>query len=185
MAATVVVDATANLSTQEMTFDTSTQLTASSGANVDTSGTQSVPAVTSKTGSVSNPASSLTETDSVLKCYDCYEFFKDVWVSTRCQGNASSVPVATCLTDDHFCRVEHVTVKGVTVSITRECAGDCYYGCRHRGFGVTELRCSSCCNTSLCNTDAGTLPSVMLQSSALNVLRLIVCVALTLNLIVS
>ncbi|KAL8597653.1 hypothetical protein ACOMHN_031588 [Nucella lapillus] len=104
----------------------------------------------------------------VLKCYECSDTFKARWDPfTDCQLNVTAVPIATCLETDQYCKVERVTVKGTgaTISITRTCAGDCYYGCRIFGYGVSQLRCTSCCNDTLCNTDSGSSTPVLLLGS--------------------
>ncbi|XP_076458328.1 uncharacterized protein LOC143292042 [Babylonia areolata] len=100
-----------------------------------------------------------------LKCYDCLNTFKYRWDPyTPCQINATSVPVATCLITDRFCKVQRVTVKGITIKIARSCAGVCYYGCTFYSFGVTQLHCTSCCNQSLCNTGSGAPASVVVMA---------------------
>ncbi|XP_076457873.1 uncharacterized protein LOC143291718 [Babylonia areolata] len=102
----------------------------------------------------------------VLKCYDCSDTFRARWDPyTDCQLNVSAVPVATCLESDQYCKVERVSVKGTgaTISISRSCAGDCYYGCLLYGYGVSQMRCTTCCNHTLCNTDSGAAGAVLLR----------------------
>lgn len=49
-------------------------------------------------------------------------------------------------------QVERVTYKSMTVSIARGCTNECWHGCYASGFGLTKLKCTSCCPTSGCNT---------------------------------
>ncbi|XP_025081765.1 uncharacterized protein LOC112556715 isoform X2 [Pomacea canaliculata] len=96
-------------------------------------------------------------TNGLLHCYFCQDTFEKVYDPyTDCQTNVSNVPVDTCLDTNKFCMTQRTTVKGITVSISRSCTDECYYGCMFYDFGVTQFICTSCCNYSLCNTDAGT-----------------------------
>ena len=74
-------------------------------------------------------------------------------------------------------------MKGATISMTRGCADTCYYGCRLYGFGVTQLRCSSCCKGELCNVGSGAGDWVSWSRSwssvAWSVTRGLVCAMLT------
>ncbi|XP_067672012.1 uncharacterized protein [Haliotis asinina] len=92
-----------------------------------------------------------------LTCYDCSENTKDAnnyWDPfTPCQSNLSAVPLRHCHSTDKYCKVERVTVKGMTISISRDCTAECRYGCRASGYGVTKIRCISCCRENACNTD--------------------------------
>ncbi|XP_041363503.1 uncharacterized protein LOC121379100 [Gigantopelta aegis] len=88
-----------------------------------------------------------------LSCYDCSESFKVLWTPfTDCQSNLSNVPLAKCHYKDRYCKVERTSVKGMTISVARGCAEECFYGCRIEGFGVTQLKCTSCCRQPGCNT---------------------------------
>ena len=49
-------------------------------------------------------------------------------------------------------QVERVTYRYMTVSISRGCTRDCWHGCYASGFGLTKLKCTSCCTTPGCNT---------------------------------
>ncbi|XP_046360495.2 uncharacterized protein LOC124138025 [Haliotis rufescens] len=92
-----------------------------------------------------------------LTCYDCAENTKDsnnYWDPfTPCQSNLTAVPLRHCHATDKYCKVERVTVKGMTISINRDCTAECKYGCRAIGYGVTQIRCISCCRENACNTD--------------------------------
>ncbi|KAL5018250.1 hypothetical protein ScPMuIL_003972 [Solemya velum] len=92
-------------------------------------------------------------TPTILKCYDCSETSKNVFHPyTDCQLRPPNAPLRDCLSSDLYCMVERVTVKGMTVSIRRGCTQHCDYGCRYYGFGVSQYKCTSCCQKPGCNT---------------------------------
>ncbi|XP_045215394.1 uncharacterized protein LOC123565599 [Mercenaria mercenaria] len=87
-----------------------------------------------------------------LSCYDCTESFKYVWEPyTACQYYPQSTPLRPCLGVEMYCMVERVTYKSVTVSIKRSCTQECWHGCYASGFGLTKLKCTSCCLEPGCN----------------------------------
>lgn len=87
-----------------------------------------------------------------LSCYDCTESFKYVWEPyTACQYYPQSTPLRPCLGIERYCKVERITYKSVTVSITRSCTQKCWHGCYASGFGLTKLKCTSCCLEPGCN----------------------------------
>ncbi|XP_060565108.1 uncharacterized protein LOC132724257 [Ruditapes philippinarum] len=87
-----------------------------------------------------------------LSCYDCSESFKYIWEPyTACQYYPQSTPLRPCLGVERYCKVERVTYKSVTVSITRSCTQQCWHGCYASGFGLTKLKCTSCCLEAGCN----------------------------------
>ncbi|KAK3704047.1 hypothetical protein RRG08_049004 [Elysia crispata] len=89
---------------------------------------------------------------AALQCHECSEQFSTRWEPRACQLNVSLVPVRDCLSEQTYCVVERVTVKGIVTSISRNCGDDCLFGCVATGFGITSLTCTSCCNTDRCNT---------------------------------
>ena len=48
-------------------------------------------------------------------------------------------------------QVERLEAGGKLTEFARSCASECYPGCE---WGVTYIRCTSCCNTSRCNVDS-------------------------------
>ncbi|KAK6169344.1 hypothetical protein SNE40_020416 [Patella caerulea] len=98
-----------------------------------------------------------------LTCYDCFDSFKNFWDPfTPCQRNLSAVRLRQCHVQDRYCKVERISLKSITISISRGCVSECFYGCKAHGYGITQLRCTSCCQGYACNTDNG---SGMLHSS--------------------
>ena len=55
-------------------------------------------------------------------------------------------------------QVQKTSIMGMTTNIKRECADECYYGCRAKNFGITTMYCTTCCRTSGCNVDGGAAP---------------------------
>ena len=51
---------------------------------------------------------------------------------------------------DYF-QVEQVSYRDMTVSISRGCTDSCYHGCYAFGFGLTRVKCTSCCRSAGCN----------------------------------
>ena len=68
---------------------------------------------------------------------------------------------------------------GRTLTIERGCAltGKCRYGCKFNYYGVTHMRCTSCCKTPICNTDNS---SAMIKAIQLYVIVLLGVVRLSL-----
>ncbi|XP_061191224.1 uncharacterized protein LOC133199436 [Saccostrea echinata] len=87
-----------------------------------------------------------------LSCHKCEETFKQWDPYTICQIQPNNTPKIPCLKSEPYCMVERISVMGLTTSIKRECAAECYYGCRSKNFGVTTVSCTSCCQTPGCNT---------------------------------
>ena len=55
---------------------------------------------------------------------------------------------------DHFpflFQVERLQLHRSVLSIERTCVQECPYGCKFNGYGLTYMRCISCCNTYACN----------------------------------
>ncbi|XP_064595033.1 uncharacterized protein LOC135461739 [Liolophura sinensis] len=99
---------------------------------------------------------------SNLSCYQCMEsFHKKVWYPyTDCQRFPTRLHLRRCGFSDRYCKVERVEWNGYVVTMERGCTDLCYWGCRYEGFGITRLRCTSCCNQANgCNTDNGVLGS--------------------------
>lgn len=98
-----------------------------------------------------------------LSCHKCEENFKQQWDPyTVCQIQPNNTPLIPCLRTETYCMVERISIMGLTTSIKRECAAECYYGCRSKNFGVTTRSCTSCCQTTGCNT--GNAAEVIAQS---------------------
>ncbi|XP_074649377.1 uncharacterized protein LOC141904643 [Tubulanus polymorphus] len=89
-----------------------------------------------------------------LSCYTCKDAFKLKFnAKSECLFNLSDIDVIRCGKRDKYCKVERQEVQGVVINIERGCADKCYWGCRYNGFGLTYLRCTSCCNQAeKCNT---------------------------------
>ncbi|XP_078319400.1 uncharacterized protein LOC111121609 [Crassostrea virginica] len=87
-----------------------------------------------------------------LSCHKCEETFKQWDPYTVCQLQPNNTPLVPCLKSEEYCMVERTSIMGLTTSIKRECSTECYYGCRSKNFGVTTVSCTSCCQTTGCNT---------------------------------
>ncbi|XP_033739744.1 uncharacterized protein LOC117327030 [Pecten maximus] len=104
-------------------------------------------------------------TSQNLACYDCEDTFTDVWDPyTDCQVRLDRVDNKTCLESEEYCLVERITLKKMTISIKRSCAKECWYGCRAKGIGVTQVMCTSCCQEPNCNVGNNS-PSASFESS--------------------
>ncbi|KAL4231164.1 hypothetical protein ACF0H5_008746 [Mactra antiquata] len=113
--------------------------------------TTSAPTSTTSSTTTSG-VTTVAPSSTNLSCYDCSESFKYVWEPyTTCQYYPMNTPLRPCLDVERYCKIERVTYKSVTVSITRGCTKECWHGCYASGFGLTKLKCTSCCLTPGCN----------------------------------
>ncbi|XP_048764608.2 uncharacterized protein LOC125672403 [Ostrea edulis] len=101
---------------------------------------------------VSESATIYNEDIGNLSCHKCEDIFKQWDPYTVCQIQPNTTPLVPCLKSEVYCMVERISIMGLTTSIKRECATDCFYGCRSKNFGVTTDTCTSCCQTTGCNT---------------------------------
>ena len=54
-----------------------------------------------------------------------------------------------------FLQVVRTDILGWQVlSIERGCTSVCAYGCKFNGYGLTYMKCTSCCRNDACNTDS-------------------------------
>ncbi|XP_052069861.1 uncharacterized protein LOC127708781 [Mytilus californianus] len=101
--------------------------------------------------------------NTTLSCFDCEEIFEERWDPyTDCQVYPHNTPLRPCLDIEMYCMVEKVTIYGMTTSIKRRCTSECYYGCRAHNFGLTTMKCTSCCQFAGCNIDGSASISFML-----------------------
>ncbi|XP_069125069.1 uncharacterized protein [Argopecten irradians] len=115
-------------------------------------------------------------TSQGLACYECEDTFIDVWDPyTDCQVRLDRVDNKTCLDSEEYCLVERITVKKMTISIKRSCAKECWYGCRAKGIGVTQIMCTSCCQEPNCNVGNNSPSTSAGYSDIMITLLLITC----------
>ncbi|XP_069157504.1 uncharacterized protein [Procambarus clarkii] len=93
-----------------------------------------------------------------LTCYSCkLDFRKSPYEWDHpCLGrhngrNVSDEYLVACGLKDIYCRVERTEVNGVLITLTRECTDVCYFGCRPKGFGISQESCAKCCSIHACN----------------------------------
>lgn len=85
-----------------------------------------------------------------LTCYWCNSTEED----SLCYTNVTEVDVKQCQGNEDHCSVSRVDIVGKMSYISRDCNASCKAKCGTWGDDQDEDRCSSCCNTSLCNIDS-------------------------------
>ncbi|CAH1793617.1 unnamed protein product [Owenia fusiformis] len=95
-----------------------------------------------------------------LSCFECKDNFRELdpgtySPNTPCQQKArfNEIGISSCSVHDRYCKVERVELNGKVLSIERGCTEKCFYGCRFNGYGLTYMKCTSCCMGYACNTD--------------------------------
>ncbi|ELT89557.1 hypothetical protein CAPTEDRAFT_212316 [Capitella teleta] len=100
-----------------------------------------------------------SSTGSDLWCYQCEELYKKTYdpYASPCLNNVSSVVIRQCDATDRFCKVERLDILkfGRVQQMFRGCTKNCYYGCRFYGYGLSYMKCTSCCSSYGCNSDNG------------------------------
>ncbi|KAL5018818.1 hypothetical protein ScPMuIL_004540 [Solemya velum] len=121
-----------------------------------------------------------------LTCYTCSTTSE----SNVCATNVSLAEYELCKPDDNFCTVFRIDTMGLFTSIYRGCEKGCFARCGVWGDEEDEYRCTSCCQSDLCNTDNGswtiysqilTVPIVLVRQSSCDGARYRVVERVSLN----
>uniref|UniRef100_A0A6B2E9J9 Putative conserved secreted protein n=1 Tax=Phlebotomus kandelakii TaxID=1109342 RepID=A0A6B2E9J9_9DIPT len=101
-----------------------------------------------------------------LWCYAC-ETMEDGEMCADVQSGNHSNLIRKCKAEEFSCMVKRfsytITTENSTTpprmwSLQRQCASNCERGCIVIGERTKLYACTSCCETSLCNTDDGSAP---------------------------
>lgn len=93
-----------------------------------------------------------------LVCYDCSETLiskgKPYDANSTCRY-LYGIKGRYCLSDQNFCMSEYVRVYNTIKTFVRTCASKCTQGCLSTSWWLTNVKCTECCTTNLCNKNDG------------------------------